>query len=165
MCPFLYRSRSFRNRRFIGAKMEALLTVTWWLGCYCLLPKEPCSCCVTVRVSNLKRQVESLAYLPEGPWGSRTNCPPGPADVGGDCRCDAACCMGGIPPGIPAAACCIPWSIMLIVGFCTEEEGEKGSKVQNNSPCGRPENMALPRGAFAAAAAVAVAVVAAASVG
>ncbi len=32
MCPFLYRSWSFRNRRFIVAKMEALLTVTWWLG-------------------------------------------------------------------------------------------------------------------------------------
>ncbi len=27
--PFL---RSFRNRRFIKAKMEAFLTVTWWLG-------------------------------------------------------------------------------------------------------------------------------------
>ncbi len=27
--PFL---GSFRNRRFIGAKMEAFLTVTWWLG-------------------------------------------------------------------------------------------------------------------------------------
>ncbi len=31
-CPFLCRSRSFRNRRFFGAKMEAFLTVTWWLG-------------------------------------------------------------------------------------------------------------------------------------
>ncbi len=33
MCPFLHRSWSFRNRRFIGAKMEAFLTVAWWLGC------------------------------------------------------------------------------------------------------------------------------------
>ncbi len=31
--PFL---GSFRNRRFIGAKMEAFLTVTWWLGFWCL---------------------------------------------------------------------------------------------------------------------------------
>ncbi len=31
--PFLvYTFRSIRNRRFIGAKMEAFLTVTWWLG-------------------------------------------------------------------------------------------------------------------------------------
>ncbi len=29
---FLYTFRSIRNRTFIGAKMEALLTVTWWLG-------------------------------------------------------------------------------------------------------------------------------------
>ena len=29
---FLYNFRSIRNWTFIGAKMEALLTVTWWLG-------------------------------------------------------------------------------------------------------------------------------------
>ncbi len=29
---FLYTFRSIRNWTFIGAKMEALLTVTWWLG-------------------------------------------------------------------------------------------------------------------------------------
>ncbi len=32
MCPFLHRFRSLGNRRFIGAKMEGFLTVTWWLG-------------------------------------------------------------------------------------------------------------------------------------
>ena len=28
----MYKSRKIWNWRFIGAKMEALLTLTWWLG-------------------------------------------------------------------------------------------------------------------------------------
>ncbi len=33
---FLYAFQSIRNWTFIGAKMEALLTATWWLGDLCL---------------------------------------------------------------------------------------------------------------------------------